>query len=285
VSLNLCLVASALGQDIGKPKADNFESRFPELALTVGVQAMTDYNYRGITESAHRPSIYGSFDAQLGWFYVSTEAYSVKLPTSPRAEVIVGAGIRPKLGAFDFDIVLYDFLYPGEIATPGFPASTDYWELNGKMSHKLTPAVTLGTELAYSASYSNSGAWATYLAGKFKIDLPSTLLPKDVSWTLSGDLARQWFGSVSPSMGGFALPSYTYWHLGLAFNYSVFGFDLSYYDTNLSKENCYVVAGDPRATSGGRINLISNPQGLRSGWCGAAFIATLSVELKDPEAK
>jgi uncharacterized protein (TIGR02001 family) len=180
--LNWCLVASALCQDAGKPKAkadNNFETKIPDLVLTVAAQAMTDYNYRGITESAHRPSIYGSFDAQLGWFYVSAEAYSVKLPTSPRAEVIVGAGIRPKIGVFDFDIVLYDFLYPGELATPGFPASTDYWELNGRMSHKLNPSVTLGTELAYSASYSNSGAWATYLAGRAKIDLPSTMLPKD----------------------------------------------------------------------------------------------------------
>ena len=157
------------------------------------------------------------------------------------------------------------FLYPGE-APNGLTTNTDYWEANGKASYKLTTTTTIGAEFAYTPSISNSGARATYAAGKIRIDLLNTSLPQGVNWYLSADLGHHWFGTVAPIFGGFALPSYTHWRAGLAFTYNVFTLDLSYHDTNLSREDCYVFTGDP--------------QGLRSNWCGAALIATLSFELK-----
>ena len=60
---------------------------------------------------------------------------------------------------------------------------------------------------------------------------------------------------------------------------SVFNLDLRYYDTNLSKENCFVFTGDPHATPGGHINPVTNPEGLTSHWCGAAFVARFWFEL------
>ena len=55
--------------------------------------------------------------------------------------------------------------------------------------------------------------------------------------------------------------------------------DLRYHDTNLSKENCFLFTGDPGAAPGGRVDLLSNPQGLTSRWCGAALVAKLWFEL------
>jgi hypothetical protein len=49
--------------------------------------------------------------------------------------------------------------------------------------------------------------------------------------------------------------------------------DLRYYDTNLSKENCFVFTGDPGTTPGGSVDPVRNPEGLRSRWCSATFVA------------
>jgi len=53
---------------------------------------------------------------------------------------------------------------------------------------------------------------------------------------------------------------------------------LTYHNTNLSKENCFVFTGDPNAVPGGAIDAITNPTGLRSNWCGPALVGTLSFE-------
>ena len=41
----------------------------------------------------------------------------------------------------------------------------------------------------------------------------------------------------------------------MTFTYKIFNLDLRYYDTNLSKENCFVLTGDPNARPGGTSNL------------------------------
>ena len=59
----------------------------------------------------------------------------------------------------------------------------------------------------------------------------------------------------------------------------MFNLDLRYYDTNLSKESCFVFTGDPNARPGGRPDPVTNPDGLTSRWCGATFVAKLWFEL------
>ena len=61
----------------------------------------------------------------------------------------------------------------------------------------------------------------------------------------------------------------------MTFTYKVLNLDLRYHDTNLTKENCFVFTGDPNALPGGRVDPLTNPEGLTSRWCGAAFVAKL----------
>ena len=61
----------------------------------------------------------------------------------------------------------------------------------------------------------------------------------------------------------------------------MFKLGLNYTDTNLPKENCYVLTGDVAAAPGGISNPGDNPSGLRSALCGATFSATLAIEI-DP---
>jgi hypothetical protein len=75
------------------------------------------------------------------------------------------------------------------------------------------------------------------------------------------------------------LPAYLNWQAGVTFAHKSFNLDLRYYDTNLSKENCFVFTGDRGAAPGGRINPITNPAGLTSDWCSATVVAKLWFEL------
>ena len=104
-------------------------------------------------------------------------------------------------------------------------------------------------------------------------DLPSPLLPPNlaISFTTAAGYSR--FGNQAPQLGGFPLPAYLNWQAGVTFTHKAFNLDLRYYDTNLSKENCFVFTGDPNARLGGRADPVTNPAGLVSNWCGATFVA------------
>src|SRR5215472_15955635 len=86
-------------------------------------------------------------------------------------------------------------------------------------------------------------------------------------------------GGVSAAGGGLPLPDFTNWRAGLTFTYRVFKLGLNYTDTNLSKENCFIMTGDLGALPGGIANPGNNPFGLRSALCGATFSATLGFDI------
>jgi len=101
------------------------------------------------------------------------------------------------------------------------------------------------------------------------------VLTQGVSASLTGGAGYFWFGNQSVEPGGFPLPAHLNWNAGVTFTRKSLNLDLRYYDTNLSKENCFVFTGDPSATPGGRPDSITNPDGLVSRWCNATFVAKL----------
>jgi hypothetical protein len=216
------------------------------------------------------------FEATLGALYAGTTFASVKLPSQPAAEVTVSTGLRPKLGNIDFDFGWTYFLYPGELpAIPGI----DYWEVGTRADTKITESLRAAAGFAYSPNFSNTGAWSKYAAFGLGIDIPRSVLPGNVSASLSAGTGYFWFGNQLPEFGGFRLPAYLNWNAGVTLTRSVFNLDLRYFDTNLSKENCFVFTGDPHAVPGGHVDPLTNPEGLTSRWCGATFVAKFWFEL------
>jgi uncharacterized protein (TIGR02001 family) len=249
--------------------------------ITVGGEFNSNYIYRGVTLSALQPAVGASIEIDRGPFYFTFEPHSVKLPTNPSAELGFGAGFcKEVVKNVKIDIGVSYLYYPGETPTPPV-TSTSYGEAHATISIEPTTILTLAATYAYSPNYSNTGAWEHYVEGTFEIDMKKVfprLLPKEIEWSLAGAVGHSWFGNQSADLGGFPLPAYTHWSLGISFNYDPFTLDVSYHNTNLTKENCFVFTGDPNATPGGAIDLITNPMGLRSNWCGPAFVGTLSYE-------
>jgi uncharacterized protein (TIGR02001 family) len=255
------------------PSQDQAASPF-ELSARGGFA--TDYIYRGTTLSDHRPAAGAAFEATaFGLFYAGSTIASVKLPSQPASEITMSGGVRPKLGNVTFDFGWTYFLYPGESPPPGAFAGIEYWETAARADTKIGELLRVAGGFAYSPNVSNTGAWSRYAAFGLGIDVPRRLLPPEVSVSMTSVVGYSWFGNQSVELGGFPLPSYLNWNTGVTFARKNLNLDLRYYDTNLSKENCFVFTGDPGATPGGSIDPVRNPEGLRSRWCSATFVAKL----------
>lgn len=279
-AIRACLIVTTCAAHAGEA-VDSPAPAKDQPKVTASALLMTDYIYRGISYSAHHPSVGAAIEGQYGWLYAWTNFNSVKFSTQAASELTMAAGIRPTLGKTDFDIGAAYYYYPGEIG----PERSSYWESHATALHRLTEKLTLGATVAYAPNVWQSGAWGAYVAGAVALELPSGILPANLGWTLSADIGRSLFGRTTPSEGGvnadgggLPLPAYTNWRAGVTFSYDPFKLSLNYADTNLSKENCYVMTGDLAAISGGVGNPGNNPFGLRSGLCGATFYGTLGFE-------
>lgn len=269
-------VLPSWGADLVRVKDDS-ASADNALKMEIDVFVTSDYIYRGVSLSAHKPSVGSTIDVEWYGFYSSTNFQSVKLPTHPAAEITLNGGYRWYMWDFNFDLGANYFYYPGEIVPEG-GVKTSYWEYALDVSRKVASFGELEGIVAYAPDLSNTGAWGAYAEGQATIELPHYRLLNDVDWRLIAGAGYWWFGNTSPAQGGFALPSHANWHVGLQFDLNDYlTLDVAYSDTSLSQENCFVFTGDLAGTPGGALNPISNPDGLRSRLCGAAVVGTLTA--------
>jgi uncharacterized protein (TIGR02001 family) len=261
--------------DSGNPGAAKDEDGL-QFSARAGIAS--DYMYRGVTLSDHKPTVGAAIEATFAQFYAAVSAAKVRLPTDPAAELTAGGGIRRKIGKIDVDLGLIYFAYPGE-RSPGPTNGINYWEAAIRGEMPIGKSLRLVSGYAYSPDVSKTGAWSQYVAAGLSYDLPAHLFPKDISVAFSGATGWSWFGHQSPALGGFVLPAYLNWHAGVTLTYKFVNLDLRYDDSSLSKENCFVFTGDPNARPGGHIDTITNPQGLMSNWCSPTFVGKLWVAL------
>ncbi len=318
-ALAVSVAAPALAADMPAkaPKAAPAAAPSP-WDIAFGAAVMNDYNFRGISQSDRGPAGFAYFEPRYNitpdvQLYGGIAATSVKLATDPTAEIDLYGGIRPTFGPVQFDIGAIYYWYPREtqfcgnpsgLPTPPFsgpcggnPAflngnttlsDTDFWEVYGKVLWTVNPIVTLGANLYYSPSWLHTGASGTYASGTAKFTTPENMLPHGLIAYLSGEAGYYWLGTTNlvpgvfvnnAGTGGWDLPDYAYWNVGVGLNWKVFTLDLRYHDTNLTKAECNSLTADP--TAAGPIGTVVNnftTTGL-SRWCGAAFIAKLSADL------
>ncbi len=276
--------------------------------IAFGGALLSDYNFRGISQSDRGPSgtayVETRFNANPNLqFYVGSQYWGVDLPTNTSCECDFYGGVRPTIGPFAFDFGFIYYFYPRETghstdpaaAFPPFPNgnvtynNTDYWEVYGKVGWEIAKdRFAVGANVYYSPDWLRTGADGTFASVTAKLTLPNFGLgffggAQEVGWYVSGEAGYYWLGktAIDPFVWTFAadLPNYATWNIGVAFTWKVFTVDLRYYDTDLSKEECNVLTGDPRAVAGGTAIPLLNPGGLQSKLCGAAFIAALKADL------
>src|SRR5882672_8895960 len=97
--------------------------------IAFGGAIMSDYVFRGVTQSNHQPSVAAYFEPRYNvnkdlQLYVGTSVESISFANRAAAEVDIYGGIRPTFGAFAFDIGVWGYLYPGGKCFFGAPFDT-----------------------------------------------------------------------------------------------------------------------------------------------------------------
>jgi uncharacterized protein (TIGR02001 family) len=244
--------------------------------IAFGVRLATDYNFRGISQTARgvEPNAYVELQALDNLLYAGVTAYRVVLPNDPAAEIDLTAGVRPKIGpfAFDFGIIYYaypggrPFVFPaGTLITPG---NTDFTEIAARVTWSWEDRLSIGAGVFHTQNWLASGARATYGNLTGRVVFPQSLV--EGTFAASGELGHYWLGTTSAPLGSVNLPDYTYWNLGLSYTRGPVTFDVRYHDTDLSRNQCFALTGDPAGVFSGT---------GRSRWCDATVIGTISIEL------
>ena len=241
--------------------------------VAIGGAVMTDYNFRGISQSDRGPSAGAYFEGQykasdMVTFYAAVAGISVDLATNPTVEMDYYGGVRLATGALSWDFGFWYYHYPKEgILGVTTPVDTDFWEVYGKVSWAVNSQFTLGAAVYYADDWLKTGATGTYLSGTAKYAFPAA-----GSWGayVSGELAHYWLGTQTLVLPASDLPDYTYWNAGIGFTYKALTLDLRYHDTDLSEENCSVLSGN--------VSGFTTTGAPTSKWCGEAYIAKLSFD-------
>jgi hypothetical protein len=211
------LTTSALAADMAKkaPPAPPPPPPSPwDVAITAAL--MTDYNFRGITQSNHRPSAQAGFELRYTvnpqWqYYAGISGESIDFPNRAAAEIDFYGGVRPTFDKLALDFGVWYYYYPGgecfnpNINTPcnppgtnNFPgtalpngnvvkANVSFVEVYGKATYTINDQWAVGIQEWYSPSVLNSGADGWFTTGNITFTTPSGWLPSGIGMLISGD--------------------------------------------------------------------------------------------------
>lgn len=270
----------ALAADVAAPAAPIAAPAPWAFDFAFGGKLMSDYNFRGISQSARGPSLNVYGEARYGWLYAGAAFWTTKLPNRPVGEIDLYGGIRPVFGDLSLDLGVMYYLYtperqfitngtetPFALAGVWAPRNTDFVELYGKANYDITPQFNVGVAGYYAPNWLGTGAYGFYGEVNAKYKLPN-------DFAISGAVGHYWLGTTTVFTAGnnFKIQDYLYWNAGVSWTYKdAVTLDLRYHGTNLSSTNCFATTGDYRG--------VLNGSG-RSNWCGHSVIATLSVDLQ-----
>ena len=210
--------------------------------IAFGAGIMSDYVFRGITQSNHKPSVTAYFEPRYNvtkdlQLYVGSSFESISFANRAAAEVDIYGGVRPTFGAFAFDFGVWGYLYPG--GTCYYGAATDtagnllsnecatnallngnvikkdvsFFEGYAKVNYTINDSFAVGLNEWYSPNFLNTGAWGNYSSITAKYTAPSTAFGSTgIGMYVSGEFGRQWLGTSDSFYGtgvaaaGFAGP-------------------------------------------------------------------------------
>jgi uncharacterized protein (TIGR02001 family) len=273
------VVGPAVAADVMAPKAPApmvaVAPATPVFDIAFGGVVMSDYNFRGVSQSNRGPSagayIEPQFNTAIGTLYVGLAGYGINWPSGggfgfsdPSAEIDIYGGWRKSIGSFSIDLGVIYYYYPSEL----FAIDSDFWEVYAKLGYAFTPDLSVGANIFYTPDLLNYGQFGFgdvagfYVSGTAKWVLPWKA--GDLGSFVSGELGRWFLDNVV--VGGASVdPSYTYWNIGLGLTYKAITLDLRYHGTDQSITDC------------GNFLLVAaaNPA---TRWCNDTFIAAIKFD-------
>jgi uncharacterized protein (TIGR02001 family) len=209
-------VAVAAGATVMSVGAANAE-------VSGSVAFVSDYVFRGISQSEGGPAVQGSLDWTSGIFYAGAWGSSTDLGVGESMEMDLYFGVTPTTGPVEWDLALVGYFYPG---ADDEDAEADYFEGIVGASLPVTEQFSVGGQVAFTPEYFGDGGEGVYYEA-------------NVGYAVNDAF------SLSAAYGvqdiDFASDSYSVWTVGA--EYAIHGFTLgaAYSDTEDAFDNGYVL--------------------------------------------
>jgi uncharacterized protein (TIGR02001 family) len=202
--------------------------------MTFGVNGTSDYVSRGISQSDSRPAIQGYVEPSyglgpvLGDAFVNVWSSNVDFGDDFRgAEIDVAGGIKPKfLGPnWSPNIGYVQYFYAPKDVSP------TYGEVYAKTDYKFgeDDKFTLRGMIFFAPDFSQTGKTATYIAGGGKWAFWK-------NFAAYAGVGYQFFEDPHAFQD-------LVWTAGLSYSWKSLTFDVRYWDTNLSANECVARSG------------------------------------------
>jgi Bacterial protein of unknown function (Gcw_chp) len=211
--------------------------------LVVTAALMNDYNFRGITQSNHKPSTQAGFELRYNFVpnwqaYIGTSGESIDFSNAAAAEIDFYGGIRPTFDKLALDFGAWEYYYPGgecfntaaacntfgqgasaglTVPQPGFAGvggngnvikkNVSFWEVYGKATYTVNDNFNFGGNIWYSPSVLNSGAWGVFYAGNVTLTAPTTWFANGLGAYFSADAGYWDLGTSDAFYGVTAFPN------------------------------------------------------------------------------
>ncbi len=208
--------------------------------ILFGTAFTTDYELRGVSQSAHKGAVQGYTELDYkpsDWLTLYSGVWGSSLYTGfADAEFDFSGGARFSRGNFGLDLgyVFYD--YPGGKPN-GFGS---FGEFYAKPSYKFNDWLTIAGVVDGGNNFNDKVTllppWvgngdAYYYSGNAVVTLPWSPMA-GVTVSLNPEVGHQSYGSGPKANLGVA--DYNWWDVGLDFNYKAITLDLRYWDTDVS---------------------------------------------------
>ncbi len=219
---NKYVVLGALCAVFALPAQSFAATTLGDAEISANVGFVSEYSFRGITQSDEKMAIQGGFDiAHDSGLYAGVWGSNVDFNDNSEAqlEVDVYAGYSGTIKGLNYDLGAIYYIYPGA----NTPRQYDFLEAALSIGYDFD-VFALSASINYSPDYFNESGDAAYYA--LSADVP---LPYDV--TLSGHIGRQ---NVDNNTA-FGVKDYNDWSLGLGYNLEGFDLSVKYVDTSLDE--------------------------------------------------
>ena len=241
VALSLVLVAgmaasSAMAADMATKAAPAAAPPPSPWDVAISAALMTDYNFRGITQSAHNASTQAGFELRytqspMWQYYAGISGESIDFPNHAAAEIDLYGGVRPTFDKLALDFGIWYYWYPGGNcygnaagSVPGTGICKDpeyggsvvpirgnvsptlggnvvksnesFYEWYAKATYTINDQWSVEGQYYYSPSVSNTGAPGNYITGNVTYTEPASWYP------------------ANSGLGGYISGDIGYWDLG-----------------------------------------------------------------------
>lgn len=185
-----------------------------EPTVTFNAGAVSDYQFRGVSQSKEDPAYQAGADLASGIVYGGVWASTVSFAgdSKTKSEIDLYGGVRPVVGDLTFDVGVVYYTYPGA------PSGADYNYVEAKFGvSKPFGKATLGANLYYSPDFFGGTDKAIYVEAYGSAPLTDKL-------SISGGVGRQ-----DVDYDG----DYTTWNLGVTYALTkAVSADVRYVDTD-----------------------------------------------------